>query len=425
MKTIKINHIGKTEGHMSFVGALIDGDFAQARIETEEGARLIEGILLNRKYFEAPVITSRICGICPIVHNLTCIKALENALNIKVTKEIVLLRKMLINAQFIHSHALHAFFLAFPDLVGISNNFDFLKKYPTECNLALEMRDWAVNAARIIGGRTVHPINSVVGGFNVEPDFEELSALMDELPAALQKAEQLFAFLLKQKNPEFINPNNFVSLKNKNEYAIYDGKVFFDDGNQLVSPEQVLHNLQEIVTPHEKVKRVHHIGRVVFVGALARVNNNFDQLTPLAQKAWKKLKLDRPCYNSFYNTHAQVVEILHSFEEVARYFEEYKKLRSRTGFQNKLKVEFKPNPGKGFAVMEAPRGVLYHQYELDNKGNIIYSNIISPTTIFLNSLEKDLQVFLPKLKNLSEKKRNQLIKTLIRAYDPCISCATH
>lgn len=425
MKTIKINHIGKTEGHMSFVGALVDGDFGQARIETEEGARLIEGILLNRKYFEAPVITSRICGICPIVHNLTCIKAMEDALNIKVTPEIVVLRKMLINAQFIHSHALHAFFLAFPDLVGISNNFDFLAKYPKECNWALEMRDWAVNLARIVGGRTVHPINSVIGGFNVEPDFEELEALMDKLPEALAKAEKLFAFLVKQKNPQFINPNNFVSLRNKSEYAIYDGKVFFDDGNQLITPEQVLADLQEILTPYEKVKRVQHRGRVVFVGALARVNNNFEQLSVRAQKAWTKLKQERPCYNSFYNTHAQVVEILHNFEESARYFEEYKRLRKKPGFAKKLKIAFKPNPGRGFAVMEAPRGLLYHEYELDKEGNIIHCNIISPTTIFLNSLEKDLEVYLPTLKKLSEQKRNRLIKTLIRAYDPCISCATH
>src|SRR3989338_5570292 len=178
MKTIEINHIAKTEGHLSFVGALIDSDFAEARIETEEGARLIEGIMLGRKFFEAPIITARICGICPIVHNLTSIKAMEQALNIKITPEIIVLRKMLINAQWIHSHALHAFFLSFTDLVGISNNFDFVKKYPKEVETALELRDWGVQISRIIGGRTVHPINSVVGGFNVEPDFAELNVLM-------------------------------------------------------------------------------------------------------------------------------------------------------------------------------------------------------------------------------------------------------
>jgi len=425
MKTIKINHLGKTEGHMSFVGALINNDFAEAHIETEEGARLIEGILSNRKYYEAPIITSRICGICPIVHNLTSIKALEKALNINVSEEIILLRKVLINAQFIHSHALHAFFLAFPDIVGISNNFDFVKKYPKECNLALEMRDFAVELCRIVGGRTVHPINSVVGGFNVEPDFSELENLMLKLPEALKKAEILFNFAAKQKLPEFVRPTNYVSLKTKNEYAIYDGQVLFDDNNKLENPEKVLLDIRELIQPYEKVKRIQHLDRSIMVGALSRVNNNLKQLNPLAQKAWLKIQKERPCYNSFFNTYAQIVEIIHCFTEIERYFKQYQKMRSKPGFFGRLKIEFKSRAGRGCAVMEAPRGILYHEYELDKEGKIIYCNIISPTTIFLNNLENDLRDYLLQIMKLPQKKQVQLIKTLIRAYDPCISCATH
>ncbi len=425
MKTIQINHLGKTEGHMSFVGALINNDFAEARIETEEGARLIEGILLNRKYFEAPVITSRICGICPIVHNLTCIKALENSLNVKVTDEVILLRKILINAQFIHSHALHAFFLAFPDIVGISNNFDFVKKYPKECNLALEMRDFAVELARIIGGRTVHPINSVVGGFNVEPDFAELSKLMELLPDALSKAQRLFNFAAKYKMPEFIRPTNYICLKDKQEYAIYDGMILFDDNNELSKPGEFLYNVKELIQPYERVKRVQHLDRSIMVGALARVNNNFKQLHIEAQKAWSKIQKNRPCYNSFFNTYAQIVEIIHCFKEIEKYYNQYRKMRIRPGFLGRLRVDFKVRPGKGAAVMEAPRGLLYHEYELDKEGRIIHSNIISPTTIFLNNLEDDLREYLPQIQKLSDKQQIKLIKTLIRAYDPCISCATH
>ncbi|KKR07040.1 MAG: Nickel-dependent hydrogenase large subunit [Parcubacteria group bacterium GW2011_GWC2_39_14] len=425
MKTIQINHLGKTEGHMSFVGALVNNDFAEARIETEEGARLIEGILLNRKFYEAPIITARICGICPIVHNLTCIKALEKAENVQVTEEIVVLRKMLINAQFIHSHALHAFFLAFPDIVGISNNFDFVKKYPKECNLALEMRDFAVELSRIIGGRTVHPINSVIGGFNVEPEFSELEKLMLQLPEALKKAQILFNFAAKQKLPEFVRPTNYVCLKDKKEYAIYDGEVLFDDNNKLITPEKFLLDVKELVRPYEKVKRVQHLDRSIMVGALARVNNNFKQLHKVAQESWLKTQKERPCYNSFFNTYAQIVEILHCFKEIEKYFIQYKKLRTKPGFFGRLKVEFKVRAGRGCAVMEAPRGLLYHEYELDNEGKIVYSNIISPTTIFLNNLEDDLKSYLPQIQKLTDKKQVQLIKTLIRAYDPCISCATH
>lgn len=425
MKTIEINHIGKTEGHMSFVGALIDGDFAQARIETEEGARLIEGILLGRKYYEAPIVTSRICGICPIVHNLTSIKAMEEALNIKVTPEIIVLRKMLINAQWIHSHALHVFFLSFPDLVGITNNFNFVKKYPQECQLALKVREFGVQIARIIGGRTVHPINSVIGGFNVEPDFAELESIVNQQKILLSAAKNLFEFVAKRKPPNFSRPTNYVSLRTKNEYAIYDGNVFFADNNETITARKFLYDIEEIIIPHEKVKRVKHIEQSIMVGALARLNNNFESLNPLAKSLWNKLDVKLPCYNSFYNIFAQLIETVHCLEEEMKLFAGYKKLRVRSDFGEKLKVKFKPNPGRGFAVMEAPRGLLYHEYELDKEGTIIHVNIIPPTTIFLSNLEKDLEVYLPKLKNIAPKKREQLIKTLIRAYDPCISCATH
>jgi coenzyme F420-reducing hydrogenase alpha subunit len=425
MRTIKINHLAKTEGQLSFSGALVDGNFAQARIETEEGARLIEGILLNRKYYEAPVITSRICGICPIVHNLTSIKALEQALNVKVTSEIVLLREILLNAQFIHSHALHAFFLSFPDLIGISNNFDLVKKFPRESRLALEMRDWGLELARVIAGRTVHPINSVVGGFNVEPDIVELTRLNDEADAVLEKAIKFFEFIKKQKLPRFVNPANYLSLVRSSEYAIYDGEVYFFDNDKKISASETLSLIEEIVLPHERVKRVKHFNQPLMVGALARVNNGYEQLNPQARKCWNSLKLEMPCYNSFYNIFAQAVEIIHCVEAIKKLFNQYYTTHKLKGFNKRLKIKFKPNPGRGAAVMEAPRGLLFHEYELDRDGNILHCNIITPTAIFLANLENDLGRLIIENGKLSENKMKHLIKTLIRAYDPCISCATH
>jgi coenzyme F420-reducing hydrogenase alpha subunit len=423
MKTIQINHIGKTEGHLSFVGALIGNDFSQARIETEEGARLIEGILLNRKYYEVPIITARICGVCPIVHNLCSIKALEQAFGVKVTPEIVVLRKILLAAQWIHSHALHAFFLSFPDLIGISNNFDFVKKYPKECALALELRDWAIEICRVIGGRTVHPINSVVGGFNVAPDAEDWAALMKKNKDILDKAKTLFDFIAKQKLPKFARPTNFVTLKEKKEYAMYDGSAYFADERESVMADKLVYELEEIILTHEKVKRVKMRERVFVVSSLARINNNFNQLNKEAKKCWQKLKVTLPCYNSFYNIFAQAVEIVHCVEEITRLSFEVKSQKLKV--KSCLKVDFKVRAGKGVAVLEAPRGLLYHKYETDYEGNIVNSNIITPTAIFLANMEQDLEQYLLEIQNLPDKQRDHLIKTLIRAYDPCISCATH
>lgn len=417
MKTIQINHIGKTEGHLSFVGALIGNDFAQARIQTEEGSRLIEGILLNRKYYEAPIITARICGVCPIVHNLAAIKAVENAFSVRVTPEIVQLRKILLAGQWIHSHALHAFFLSFPDLIGITNNFDFAKKYQKETALALELRDWAIDICRVIGGRTVHPINSVVGGFNVAPEEKELNLLLNKSEEMLDRALKLFNFVIKYKLPKFSRPTNFLSLKNAKEYAAYDGQGYFSDSKRTLSDSELLEDLDEIILPYERVKRVKHHEDIFAVSSLARINNNFEKLNPKAKEAWKKLKVKLPCYNSFYNILAQVVEIIHCVEEIAR-VKSYK-------VPKVYKVDYKVTAGRGKAFVEAPRGILLHEYEFDWEGNIIHSNIITPTAIFLANMEKDLEEYLVQIKGLPSKKQVQLIKTLIRAYDPCISCATH
>jgi len=183
--------------------------------------------------------------------------------------------------------------------------------------------------------------------------------------------------------------------------------------------------LEELILPAEKVKRVKHFGESIFVGALSRLNNNYQLLQSMASEALAKLKIKMPCFNPFYNIFAQLIEIVHCLELAKELFEEYQTLQTKKGFAKNLKVAFVPNPGKGYAVIEAPRGILYHQYELYKAGNILHANIITPTAIFLANLEKDLQEFLVQNKKLKEKQLKDLIKTLIRAYDQCISCATH
>ena len=425
MRTIQINHIAKTEGHADFFGALLGGDFAEAKVQTTEGARLIEGILLGRKYFEAPIVTARVCGVCPVVHNLTSIKALEQALNIKATPEIVLLRKMMECAQIIHSHVAHTFFFSLPDLSGDVDNFTLVKKYPKEAEAALAVRHFGVELCRIIGGRAIHPINSVVGGFNVEPDFGEVKDLVGQTEEMIRRMNGILDFMWKFSIPKFERPTNYISLKRKGEYAIYDGKIYFSDNKDYDTAEAFLRDVREITAPHERVKRVEHLGQPFMVGALARLNNNSDELQPAARTAWRNLGLKLPCYNSFINIFAQIIEIIHCLAEIKSLFEKYARLRAKRGFEARLKVSFKPNPGKGIGIMEAPRGLLYHEYELDKEGNILHCNIITPTAMFLANLEADLAALLPQLKNASDAKQKALIKMLIRAYDPCISCATH
>jgi coenzyme F420-reducing hydrogenase alpha subunit len=183
---IQINHIGKMEGHSDFVAEILRGDVRSAKMMTTEGARLIEGILIGRKYSEAPIITARICGICPVVHKISSIKSIETAFAVKPTSQTVKLRKLLLSAQMIHSHALHLFFLSLPDFFDITNDIQFVKEHQKETHCAMAVREWALKIIEVVGGRAVHPIACEVGGFKVLPDQTAKIPTSDHLYGAFR-----------------------------------------------------------------------------------------------------------------------------------------------------------------------------------------------------------------------------------------------
>lgn len=416
MKTIKINEINKLEGHISFAAALDKGDVQSAKITVEEGARMIEGILIGRNYDEAPIITARICGICPVVHNLTSVKAMEDALGIKVTQAIISLRKILLAAQIVQSHALHLYFCSLPDFFKMTDNFQLLKKFPKEGKKAIIMRDFTNRVVDTIGGRAIHPINSVIGGFNAMPKKDDILALQKEAQEMLKIGLDLMKIFEELKYPEFSRETNYITLYNKSEYGYYDGKLKMRGKETKNIAKDLLDMIKELES-NTVEKRTHQDGKSYMVGALARINNNYSELNPIAKKAFFLNKKKLLSHNTFYNIQAQSIELLHFLETITR--ESKKALREIE--KSPCKVEVKIKKGNGFAISEAPRGILYHNYELDDKGKIKNCNIITPTVQFLNNIEDDLMVFLKNRENFTPEK----IKFLIRAYDPCISCATH
>ena len=408
------------EGHGNFVGQLNKGNVASAKIEALEGARLIEGILLGRKYYDAPIITCRICGICPVVHNLNAIEAMEKALGVKVAPSVLRLRKLMEQAQNIHSHGLHLFFLSAPDFYNIANTLKLVEKFPKQAQAALRLRDFGVQLVRVLGGRTVHPIASVVGGFKVWPKKDELKKLLADSEDRLKDALLLADFFLKLKYPKFSRHTNYVSLYHSKEYGFYQGKIKTSEG-QMHSVHEFYKKIREFQRAWSPgIKRVHYTEKAYMIGALARVNNNHKQLNKEAKKVLKKSGLKLPVYNNFYNVLAQSIELVHSVEECEKLLKQTLK-----NYKEVPLIKVKAKAGKGESAMEAPRGILYDYYELDKEGRIVDCNIITPTAQSLDNLEADLTEYLLDTKKMSAKQREQKIKTLIRAYDPCISCATH
>ena len=227
---IKINHLAKMEGHTDFVGDILQGNVALAKMKTTEGVRLIESILVGRKYSDVPIITARICGICPVVHSLNTIKCIEDAFAIKPSEQTIKLRKLMELCQFIHSHALHLYFLSMPDFYGIKDDAEFMKKHPTEAQAALKSREFALKILEVVGGRAVHPIACEVGGFKVLPRKSQLRELLGIWEEAMAAALELVTFAAKLPIPKFRRPQEYVCLYEKKEYAIYDGLVKFSSG---------------------------------------------------------------------------------------------------------------------------------------------------------------------------------------------------
>jgi len=416
---IKINHIAKIEGHAGFVANIVKGDVESAKIEIKSSARLIEGLLIGRHYKDAPLITARICGICPVIHNITSVKAIENALNIKPSADTVTLRKTMLMGQFIHSHGLHAYFLSLPDFFDIENDLNFIQELPYQAGLALKVRDYGVNLVKVIGGRTVHPIRSEIGGFKKAPTKKEVDELLKQAREVLPQAVELAEFFRKLNYPKFKRKTEYIGLKSKLEYAIYDGNIASTEGLNI-PVKKFAHDLTEIQKPYYTVKKVNWDNNWYMVGALARMNNNFLQLNSKARNVWQKSGLEMPDWNSFHNILAQAVEIVHCIEESIKLLEKVKV----GGIKADTKL-YKVKASKGGAAAEAPRGTLYHYYEIDKDGYITNCNIITPTAQFIGNLEKDIEHFIPNLKKLSMKQKKKKIRMLIRAYDPCITCATH
>ena len=421
------------EGHTDFVAEIIKGDVKSAKIMTTEGSRLIEGILVGRNFYEAPIITSRICGICPVVHKVSSIKALENALGIKPSEQTIKLRKTLLMAQMIHSHALHLFFLSLPDFFDITNDFKFIKEHKKETECAIKVREWALKIIETIGGRAVHPIACEVGGFKVLPDKSELRLLADQYQTILKQALTLVDMTIKIKFPKLARKTTFVSLTNSAEYAFYGGdiKILKEDGQvKIIKAKNFTKNIKEIEEPYRNAKSAELDGEPFMVGALARLNNNHEQLNHLARGILKGLQWKFPQYNIFENITAQAIEIVHCVEEAKKLLDELAKdLAPETSKIEKFGPIGLANPlgreTSGCDAVEAPRGTLYHQYSLDKDGYIKSCQIITPTVSFLKNLEEDIAAYIPDLKKLSSEKRSRKIRALIRAYDPCISCATH
>jgi coenzyme F420-reducing hydrogenase alpha subunit len=408
-ESVLTHFVCKIEGH----GALkLDYKGGKAKLNIDEGERLFEQLVLGRPYEEAPFVTARICGICPVAHVLASISAIENAFDVKVTPNIVNLREVLRAGQIIQSHALHLFFLALPDYMNVVNAVQLHHENPAVYKTALALKKLGDRIVEVVGGRTVHPVTPVVGGFTSVPSDTELRKLLKNLGSHMHMALSAV---------ELFSGFDYPVMKRETEYLMYrNGQIVSNQG--LDTPlENYAYAFKESTRPGTQTKYGTRDGHGFMVGASARISLHKEALNPKALYALEKIWGQTfPSYNSFHNNVAQSIEIVDQIEQAILCLNNYLEDKNRM-----IRVPYRAVAGTGVGAVEAPRGTLYHAVKTDESGTIILYDIVTPTVQNLVNLEEDADWLMKEHVALPEKALYREIEMLIRAYDPCITCAVH
>jgi coenzyme F420-reducing hydrogenase alpha subunit len=416
---IHLHHITRVEGHGNLVLNIKEGRIEELRLEIVESPRFFEVMLKGRKFDEAPHITSRICGICAISHTTASIKACEAAMGIVPSEETVLLRKILINAEVLQSHILHVYFLAAPDFFGVGSIMQMADTNPDIVRRALRLKRAANEICRVLVGRHVHPIGMGIGGFKRLPTQKDLDEIKGLLEGAVKDMEETVKLFEGMKMPEFNRTTRYISLRDEDEYALYDGRLY-KKGNTAIEPARYKELITEEVIEYSTAKHGRSSGETIMVGALARVNNNYEFLCDEAKEAARKLGLNQLSTNPYMNNMAQVVESVHCIYDSFRLAD----LLSSRNLKDE-RLDGKIRAGNGVGAVEAPRGTLYHEYDIDADGVIQGVNCVIPTAQNLANIEEDIRSIVPMIIELPKEEIEHRLEMLVRAYDPCISCSTH
>lgn len=427
---INVEYLTRVEGHGNIVVNVKDGVLEKCQLDVVEAPRFFEGVLRGRSIFEAQHITSRICGICACGHSLASIQAAEDAIGFVPSEQTIKLRKLLLHMENLDSHVLHIYVLVAPDLLGVKSFVPLLDTHEKIVRRALRLKKTYNDVCDILVGRHVHPISAIVGGFTKLPKEKDIELMDRMLKDTRPDIDATIEVLSTLKLPAFERDTEYVGLISEDgEYPLLMGDVGSTDGVRKNKKEyKALTN--EFVVPHSTAKHCRLSRSSYAVGALARFNLNHEKLHPKARQIADTLGLKAKCINPYMNTVAQAVECIHSLEDS---IEILKGLRSNgINYDEELVVGLNENgripvkAGNGVGAVEVPRGILYHNYEVDDNGKIINANCIIPTGQNLANIEADMKKLVPEMiSSKTEEEITLLLEMLIRAYDPCISCSTH
>lgn len=417
-KTIKVDYLARVEGEGAFFVKISKNTVTEARLKIFEPPRFFEAFLRGRAYSEAPDITARICGICPIAYQMSAVHAMERAFDIRVDGQLRALRRLVYCGEWIESHTLHVYMLHAPDFLGYPDAMHMAQDHPAIIKRGLQMKKAGNAIIEFLGGRAIHPVNVRVGGFYHVPTKRAFEPLVEQLKWGREAALETVRWVAQFVFPDFTQDYEFVALRHPQEYPMNEGSLVSNKGLDIAVNEYEDHFIEEQV-PYSNAlhSRLKERG-AYFAGPLARYNLNVDRLSPLVQEAARASGLGSACRNPFQSIIVRSLEILYAFDEALRLIEQYEPPDAPF-------VEVHPSASSGCACTEAPRGILYHRYRIDEGGLIREARIIPPTSQNQKTIENDLRTYVEQHINLPEVQLTWQCEQAIRNYDPCISCATH
>ncbi|MCW5746024.1 MAG: Ni/Fe hydrogenase subunit alpha [Alphaproteobacteria bacterium] len=417
-RTIKVNYLARVEGESGLKVVVRDGKVRSAELSIFEPPRFFEALLRGRAFTEAPDITARICGICPVAYQMSAVHAMENALGVAVGGPLRELRRLLYCGEWIESHTLHIYMLHAPDFLGYAGAIDMAREHGDAVRRGLELKKAGNAIVACLGGREIHPINVRVGGFYRVPSRRDLAPLAEHLERARDLALDTVRWVAGFDFPDRARDYVFVALRHAREYPFNEGHIVSNRGLDIPASAYDAHFEESHVTRSTALHSQLRGGGSYLVGPLARYSLNFDRLSPLAQAAARDAGLGATCTNPYQSIVVRAVEVLYACDEALRVIAAYEPPDQPVAI-------VAPRAGTGQAATEAPRGLLYHSYRLEADGTIADARIVPPTSQNQPSIEADLASYIDGFLDLPDEALRHRCEQTVRNYDPCISCAAH
>jgi len=421
---INVHHVTRIEGHGNIVLNATNGRIEKLEWQVPEAPRFFEAMVRGRSYEDIQTIVSRICGICSITHSLASTKGVENAMGIQVSEQTDKIRILMHYSEQLQSHILHVGYLAAPDFFGVPSVVPLVAMAPDAVKTIIGLHRLANDWSDLIAGRTTHPVTLRPGGMTKIPTEKQLRDLQERLKKSLPDLKVVADVVLAvaAKIPNFESQTEYVALKQDNPptYTFYHGNITSTDHDGTVPINDWKTVANEYVSDQSTAKWAKWHRDSYAVGALARFNNNAELLSPTAKAVAKMFGLKKGCCNPFMNTVAQLVEAVHVVEASIELIHELltKGLKPET-------VRVSPRAGKASGCVEAPRGILFHEYEFDRQGNCVGADICIPTNQNHANIQQDFEKLVPEIIHEPEDAIRLKLEMLVRSYDPCVSCSTH